>query len=195
MDKFFPLHKHKEEVIQFILDNFKFDLVHETIVRINHEWWDKESNSYYIPSIEQLKAKLKELLDGPGFCHEIANGNVCCGGFIIEGTPNWVSVRFGYETLIFPSEEEYKDELVAKVVRESGMITRMDIGEPRIMANEFNPEEYAVHYGELSSVGQYREDGQFRAYTKEEAELIVKFLKQEHGRFFRHTFFLLTPTT
>ena len=77
--------------IPSILDNFKFDKVHEHMVSVNHKW--VQGDSYEVPSIEDLRNTARRLLVNAALNDE-AVINVGTGGFMVYKLPWGLSLTF-----------------------------------------------------------------------------------------------------
>ena len=85
-----------EKQIQDILENFDFENVHETMIKLNWTWVTSDLKHEYIPEIEELKNHSKECLE-KAIKYKWSES----GGFIATNTSGVLNLYFVVESTGF----------------------------------------------------------------------------------------------
>jgi hypothetical protein len=178
-DHLFPMWEHKEEIVQYIKDNFDFDRVLNFMKKTKWKYGDKKKER--TPTLQDIYEVIDRVLGDGTFFSEKYSSSCGCGGFQFEYTPNWLSVRFGYDK--FWSLFSDKKRVIiaqARIVEFETIVARMDIGNPEIKEIEFKkgPRRFGLKIGDY-----FVKTSPGKAYTKKEAEIIKEFLDLNYHRF------------
>jgi hypothetical protein len=182
-DHLLPMWEHKEEVIQYVMDNIDFDTILGFMRKVRWKYGGKKDE--HTPTVDDLKEVITRVLADGTFFSEKYSSSCGCGGFQFEYTPNWLSIRFGYDKhwSLFGDDKRVKIAQ-ARIAELEAVIFRLDIGKPEIEEIEFKrgPRRYGIKIGDY-----FVKNSPGKPYTKKEADIIREFLELNYHRFNLHT--------
>ena len=180
-DHLFPMCDHKEETVQYVLDNMDFDKILKFMKKV--KWMYGKKSEEKSPTIGDLHDVIKRVLNDGTFFSDKYSSNCGCGGFQFEYTPGWLSVRFGYDRW-WKLYKNATQVAQAKFKSVECIVSRLDIGRPDIKEIEFKKGNRRFGL----KIGNYfckRYGG--AAYTKKEVEIIKDFLEHNYHEFNNYT--------